>query len=61
MSLVADILLLIQQYKYLHIDTAPLLGPFSNVEYKFIFARASYKIVKRANYNTCNQLLSLLD
>jgi hypothetical protein len=38
MSLIVDIPLLIQRYKYLYVDTAPLLGPFSNVEYRFISA-----------------------
>ncbi len=35
-------------YRYLHIDTTPLLGPFSNFEYQIHFcSRTSHKILKR--------------
>jgi hypothetical protein len=47
LSLIQDILVIVGAVQVLPADTAPLLGPFSNVEYRFISALGtSYKILK---------------
>jgi hypothetical protein len=38
LSLIQDILVIVGAVQVLSADTAPLLGPFSNVEYRFISA-----------------------